>query len=156
MAVSIRTYEQNVFINCPFDRDYAVLFDAIVFAVFDCGFRPVCARERMNGAQVRLDKITNFIRDCRYSIHDLSRTEVYGRYSLPRFNMPLELGIALGCSKFGAGRQRRKTALILDRRQYRYHKFISDIAGQDICEHNNRPSRAIEAVRDWLRAESGF
>jgi hypothetical protein len=44
MAVSKRIYEQNVFINCLFDRDYAVIFDAIVFAVTDCGFRPVCAR----------------------------------------------------------------------------------------------------------------
>lgn len=156
MAVSRRVYEQNVFINCPFDRDYSVIFNAIVFAVFDCGFRPVCARERMNSAQIRLDKITDFIRDSRYSIHDLSRTEIDERYSLPRFNMPLELGIALGCMKFGNSRQRGKTALILDRRRYRYHKFLSDIAGQDISEHNNRPTRAIEVVRNWLRTESGL
>ncbi len=156
MAVSRRVYEQNVFINCPFDRDYSVIFNAIVFAVFDCGFRPVCARERMNSAQIRLDKITDFIRDSRYSIHDLSRTEIDERYSLPRFNMPLELGIALGCMKFGNSRQRDKTALILDRRRYRYHKFLSDIAGQDISEHNNRPTRAIEVVRNWLRTESGL
>ncbi|MGZ8787562.1 MAG: hypothetical protein ACXW4P_04940 [Thermoanaerobaculia bacterium] len=156
MAVSRQGYEQNVFINCPFDREYAPIFDAIVFAVFDCGFRPVCARERMNSAQVRIDKITDFIRDSRYSIHDLSRTESRGRFSLPRFNMPLELGIALGCTKFGVGRQRQKTTLILDRRRYRYHKFLSDIAGQDISEHNNQPSRAIEVVRNWLRTESGF
>ncbi len=135
MGVSRRVYEQNVFINCPFDRDYSAIFDAIVFTVFDCGFRPVCARERMNSAQIRIDKITDLIRDSRYSIHDLSRTEIDERYSLPRFNMPLELGIALGCMKFGAGRQRGKTALILDRRRYRYHKFLSDIAGQDISEH---------------------
>jgi len=156
MGVSRRVYEQNVFINCPFDRDYSAIFDAIVFTVFDCGFRPVCARERMNSAQIRIDKITDLIRDSRYSIHDLSRTEVDERYSLPRFNMPLELGIALGCMKFGAGRQREKTALILDRRRYRYHKFISDIAGQDISEHDNSPTRASEVVRNWLRTESGL
>lgn len=155
MALSKRRYEQNVFINCPFDRDYALIFDAIVFAVFDCGFRPVCARERMNSAQIRIDKITELIRDSRYSVHDLSRTEGSGRYSLPRFNMPLELGIALGCMKFGAGRQREKSALILDRRRYRYHKFVSDISGQDVSEHLNRPARAVEAVRNWLRTESG-
>jgi hypothetical protein len=28
-------YEQNVFINCPFDAEYAPLFEAIVFAVND-------------------------------------------------------------------------------------------------------------------------
>ena len=156
MAVSRRVYDQNVFINCPFDRDYEPIFDALVFAVFDCGFRPVCARERMNSAQIRIDKITDLIRDSRYSIHDLCRTEFDERYSLPRFNMPLELGIALGCMKFGRGRQRDKSALILDRHRYRYHKFVSDIAGQDISEHNNQPTRVIEVVRNWLRTESGL
>jgi hypothetical protein len=156
MVATPSRYAQNVFINCPFDQDYANLFDAIIFTVTDCGFRPLCARERMNSAQVRLDKIVEMIRDSRYSIHDLSRTELDEKYSLPRFNMPLELGLALGCAKFGSRRQRQKTALILDRRQYRYQRFVSDIAGQDIKEHRNRPSRAIEAVRNFLRAESGI
>jgi hypothetical protein len=156
MAVSGKQYDESVFINCPFDRDYSALFDAIVFTIMDCGFRPVSARERMNSAEVRLDKIINLIRDSRYSIHDLSRTEADERYSLPRFNMPLELGMALGCAKFGSARQRRKSVLILDRRQYRYQKFVSDISGQDIKEHKNRPRFAIEAVRNFLRTESGL
>lgn len=42
----------------------------------------------------------------------------------------------------------------MDRRRYRYHKFMSDIAGQDISEHSNRPMKAVEAVRNWLRSES--
>lgn len=154
MAVPTSRYDQNVFINCPFDRQYGPLFDAIVFAITDCGFRPVCARERMNSAEIRLDKITDLIRDSRYSIHDLSRTEIDERYSLPRFNMPLELGIVLGCAKFGSARQRRKSVLILDRRQHRYQKFVSDISGQDIHEHRNRPDLVIQAVRDFLRVES--
>jgi hypothetical protein len=147
------TYDPNVFINCPFDRGYPPIFDAIVFAILDCGFRPLCARERMNSAQIRLEKISELIRDSR-SIHDLSRVETNGPYSLPRFNMPLELGIALGCAKFGEGRHRDKSLLVLDRRRYRYHRFVSDLSGQDISEHRNRPARAIEAVRNWLRTES--
>jgi hypothetical protein len=156
MAVSQKEYDHSVFINCPFDRDYNTLFDAIVFTITDCGFRPVCARERMNSAEIRLDKIVDLIRDSRYSVHDLSRTEVDEKYSLPRFNMPLELGIALGCAKFGSARQRRKSLLILDRRQFRYQKFVSDISGQDIKEHKNKPNAAIEAVRNFLRTESGL
>ncbi|SMF96148.1 hypothetical protein SAMN02949497_3533 [Methylomagnum ishizawai] len=27
-------YDLNVFINCPFDPDYAPLFDAILFAIY--------------------------------------------------------------------------------------------------------------------------
>lgn len=33
------SYDTDVFINCPFDDDYKPLFDAVVFAVHDCGFR---------------------------------------------------------------------------------------------------------------------
>jgi hypothetical protein len=49
-------YEQNVFINCPFDAEYAPIFEAIVFAVNDAGFRPKCARERLDSSQVRVQK----------------------------------------------------------------------------------------------------
>jgi hypothetical protein len=35
-------YKWNVFINCPFDEQYKPLFEALVFAVFDCGFRALC------------------------------------------------------------------------------------------------------------------
>ena len=34
------------------------------------------------------------------SIHDLSRVEL-GENELPRFNMPFELGMALGAKRFG-------------------------------------------------------
>jgi hypothetical protein len=33
-----RSYENSVFINCPFDRAYRPLFEAVVFAAYDCGF----------------------------------------------------------------------------------------------------------------------
>jgi len=110
----------------------------------------------MNSAQVRLDKITELICNSRYSIHDLSRTDPDKHYSLPRFNMPLELGITFGCRSFGTSQHRRKTLLILDKKRYRYQKFVSDISGQDISPHFNRPIKAVEAIRDWLRTESGF
>jgi hypothetical protein len=45
-------YADNVFINCPFDPEYAPIFEAIVFAVNDAGFRPKCARERLDSSQV--------------------------------------------------------------------------------------------------------
>jgi hypothetical protein len=66
--------------------------------------------------------------------------------------MPLELGLFLGAQRFGSGDQRRKACLVLDREPYRYQKFISDIAGQDIKSHNFQPGRAIAAVRTWLTA----
>ena len=50
-------YEHNVFINCPFDRSYKRIFDAVVFAVFDCGFVARSALEITNTAEVRFTKI---------------------------------------------------------------------------------------------------
>ena len=64
--------------------------------------------------------------------------------------MPLELGLFLGAKRFGSGNQKHKMCLVLDTSQYRYHKFCSDIAGQDISAHNENSSKAIRLVRDWL------
>jgi len=148
-------YNDNVFINCPFDPDYKPLFDAIVFAVFDCGFIARCALEEEDASQIRIEKIYKIISQCRYGIHDISRTELDTNTNLPRFNMPLELGIFLGAKKFGGGKQKKKSCLILDRDPYRYREFISDISGQDIQAHNNDPRKAVTIVRNWLRRASG-
>lgn len=147
-------YEKSVFINCPFDAAYAPLFEAIVFAVQDAGFRPRSARERLDSSQVRLHKIVELISESRYSIHDLSRTEIDDATALPRFNMPLELGLDLGCKTFSAD-HRDKSLLIFDSEKYRFQRFISDIGGQDIHHHQNDPSSAVTLVRHWLRTEAG-
>lgn len=147
------SYDLNVFINCPFDRDYEPIFEAIVFAVHDAGFRPRSARERLDSSEIRLQKIIKLIGMSRFSIHDLSRTELDRTTALPRFNMPLELGIDLGCKAFSA-RHRAKSLLVFDSEQYRFQKFLSDIGGQDIQTHHNEPRLAVARVRDWLRAES--
>jgi hypothetical protein len=44
-------FERNVFINCPFDAAYLPIFEAIVFAVYECGLLPKCAQERLDPAQ---------------------------------------------------------------------------------------------------------
>ena len=146
-------FNRNVFINCPFDDLYTPLFNAIVFAVHDVGFRPRCALEASNAGQFRLNKILDIISECKYSIHDLSRTELDAASGLPRFNMPLELGLDLGCKRFGSSRQKEKVCLILDVEPYRYQKFISDISGQDIYTHGGEEKRVVEIVRNWLRLE---
>lgn len=147
-------YPDNVFINCPFDDEYKPLFDTIVFAVHDSGFIARCALEVSDATQNRLAKIMSIISNCRYGIHDISRTEPDGENLLPRFNMPLELGIFLGCEKFGGKKHQLKSCLILDREPYRYQMFISDIAGQDVHSHNNDQKTAISQVRNWLRTVS--
>ena len=148
-------YQRNVFINCPFDTAYAPIFEAIVFAVHDAGFLPKCARERLDSSEVRLQKIVSLIGQSRFSVHDLSRTELDEKNFLPRFNMPLELGIDLGCKSFSPS-HKDKSLLIFDSEQYRFQKYISDIGGQDLHQHGNDPQVAVKRVRDWLRTESGL
>ncbi|MEL7536893.1 MAG: hypothetical protein AAFZ58_07030 [Pseudomonadota bacterium] len=74
---------------------------------------------------------------------------------LPRFNMPLELGVFVGAKRFGDSAQKNKKTLILDREPYRYQAFVSDIAGQDIKSHDADPAQAISMVRNWLNSASG-
>jgi len=131
------------------------LFHSIVFTVIHCGFRARCAQEIDDSGQVRIDKILKIVEDCQYGIHDLSRTELDRSSRLPRFNMPLELGLFLGAKRFGASLQRRKTCLILDRQPHRYQKFISDIAGQDIRSHQRKDKQAVKMTRDRLSTSSG-
>lgn len=143
-------YDESVFINCPFDDAYVPLFRALVFTVHDCGFFARCAMEADNAGEVRIQKIARIIRDCRHGIHDLSRTELDPNIDLPRFNMPLELGMFLGAQMIGTRHQKTKNCLVLDVDRYRYRNFCSDISGQDIKAHGGDPERALEAVRNWL------
>jgi hypothetical protein len=85
------TYNNSVFINCPFDDDYRPLFRALVFAIEACGFAPRCALEVDDSGETRAEKLVRLIRASRYGIHDISRTELNPE-GLPRFNMPYEFG----------------------------------------------------------------
>jgi hypothetical protein len=69
--------------------------------------------------------------------------------------MPLELGLFLGARHLGAPDQRRKRCIIFDTEQYRYQRFISDIAGQDIHAHDRNADVLIGKLAAWLRDQSG-
>lgn len=148
------SYDDNVFVNCPFDEEYRGIMEAVVLAVHDCGFVARSSLELDDGSQVRIEKIFDLMLESRFGIHDLSRTEPDPNSGLPRFNMPLELGIFLGIKRAGTGRQERKSCLILDTERYRYQKFCSDIAGQDIRAHGGDPETAVGEVRNWLRNQT--
>lgn len=143
-------YDDSVFINCPFDEAYRPLFRALFFAIHDCGLVARSALEVDDGAEVRIDKIVRIIAECGHGIHDISRVEPDPDSGLPRMNMPFELGLFLGARRFGHAPQRKKTCIIFDRERYRYQKFLSDIAGQDIRAHNNDARELIRAVRNAL------
>ncbi len=154
MAKAAVDHSRDVFVNCPFDSQYHELFRALIFVIIVCGFLPRVAKEADDGSELRLDKLYRLIRDCPYGVHDLSRTELDKKTNLPRFNMPLELGIYLGAKRYGHGAQRRKHVLILDRSAHRYEKFISDLAGVDIHVHGGKANQAIQETRNWLSTQT--
>lgn len=130
------------------------MFNGLVFAIVRSGFRPRCSREVDDGAATRLLTIEHIIEECRYGVHDISRTECDGDPPLPRLNMPLELGLFLGARRYGGPDQSTKRCIILDREQHRFHRFISDIGGQDPHAHGDDVDQAIERVSTWLRTQS--
>lgn len=69
--------------------------------------------------------------------------------------MPLELGVFLGIKKYGGVKHRSKSCIIFDREQFRFQRYISDIAGQDIHSHQGAIDRLIVELAAWLRIQSG-
>ena len=147
-------YDVSVFLNCPFDDRYKKMLYAIVFTVYRCGFMAKSALGEDNALQNRLSKIEQLIAECKYGIHDISRTET-NKNSLPRFNMPFELGIFFGAKKFGNKVQKGKVALVFEREKYLYQEYISDLNGIDTKAHGGNAENAIKIIRDWLFVSSG-
>jgi hypothetical protein len=106
--------------------------------------------EADDGSEARLEKVKRIVEQCTYGIHDMSAASLGSGTNLPRFNMPLELGLYLGCKRYGGAAQRHKACLILDSEPYRYRASISDISGQDIHAHRAQPDVAIIELRNWL------
>jgi hypothetical protein len=149
-------YDRCVFINCPFDTAYKPILDAILFTIHDCGFIACTALEDKGAGQTRIDKLRTLIADSRFSIHDLSRVKLTKSDPLARLNMGFECGLALGAKFYGNEKQRRKDLLVLEAEPFLAQKALSDIAGQDACEHNNDPLEAIKQVRAFLARKSKF
>ncbi len=147
-------FETNVFINCPFDSDYKSLLRPIVFCIYRLGFQPRIASERLDGNEPRIEKIIELIEDSKYGIHDLSRIKARKAGELFRLNMPLELGIDLGCKRFRGAPWSDKKCLIMETERYRYQAALSDLSNSDIVAHGDEPLEAFTAVRDWLDQEA--
>jgi hypothetical protein len=146
-------FDTNVFINCPFDKEYTPLLRALTFTVLYLELEPSLS-QTLSSSTIRINQIKQHIRNCGYSIHDLSRSKPMKRGELPRFNMPYELGLDIGASEYGGKKMQTKRALILETDRYHYQKVLSDIAGQDIENHNDDPKTLVLKVRNWISANS--
>lgn len=146
----LHEFENCVFVNCPFDKEYEPILQAILFCVVELGFYPRLATESADGGETRLDKIKELIKASKYSIHDLSRCEARNKGEMFRLNMPFELGIDFGCREYYRRGRENKKFLILEEKRYRFQAALSDIAGCDIEVHGAEYEKAIKVVRNWL------
>ena len=146
----MQTFENSVFINCPFDPDYDPILQAIVFCIVHLGYYPRLSKEVEDAGQARLETIQKIIEESKYSIHDLSRCQAKKAKEISRLNMPFELGMDFGCKRYGNYDQRQKRFLILDEQPYRLQKALSDVNGSDIQAHRGDYRVALEKVRNWI------
>ncbi|WP_242077195.1 hypothetical protein [Brevundimonas diminuta] len=143
-------FDKNVFVNCPFDPEYVDILRPLVFCILALGFEPRIAKERADGAEVRLEKIIELIEDSKFAVHDLSRLKAKKAKEYFRLNMPFELGIDYACRRYKGGEFSTKKILILEDKAHELKKALSDLAGSDFDAHNNEPAKICKIVRDWL------
>jgi hypothetical protein len=140
----------SVFINCPYDPGYQPIFDGIVFATVCCGYKPRSALETSDVAEPRMKRIVQALKESKYSIHDLCRCQGHGDKNLARMNMPLELGIAMA-ERFDANRPDNwHDWLVLVPTGNDYASYVSDLAGYDPKQIEEKVEEAISAVMSWL------
>ena len=109
---------------------------------------PRSALESGTVSEPRLDRIARAVFGSRYSIHDLSRCTGEGDENFARFNMPLELGMAIA-KRFIEGADEHDW-LVLVPQGHAYQRFISDLAAYDLASHDGSVKNVVVAVMAWL------
>ncbi len=123
----------SVFLNIPYDGAFQRLYLAYIAGLCALGLKP-CATLEIPGGERRLDRIFDLIQSCRYSIHDLSRVQLDRTPPpTPRFNMPMELGMAIAWTRLSPGDH---TWFVCETKPRRALKSISDLNGTDLNIHN--------------------
>ena len=135
---------ESVFLNIPYDKEFEDLYVAYIVGLTQLGLHVKAALAVPN--QGRLETIIRLIEESDSSIHDLSRDEL--SKGIPRFNMPLELGLALYRSHATKGRHR---VYVFERNPYRSQRSTSDINGIDPQIHHGTPKGVMAGLRNILR-----
>jgi hypothetical protein len=134
---------RQVFLNVPFDdiAGYEDCYLAYIAGLVGIGLTPRSVLEIPSGRADRVTRIFRLMRQCRYSIHDLSRTQ--WRAGTPRFNMPFEAGLATALSLMGRPAHDRYV-FASDHRLVQ--RAASDLGGVDVYAHGGTARGAIAAM----------
>ena len=141
-------FENNVFINCPFDKEYTPLLRSLTFTLLYLELEPNLS-QTLSSSSIRIDQIKNHIKNCKFSIHDLSRSKPIKQDELPRFNMPFELGLDIGAIEYGGKKLKTKKTLILETERYHYQKVLADTHTEEDVEEM-QIGDYIKFAKDWI------
>jgi hypothetical protein len=139
---------QSVFLNIPYDAQFEELYLAYIVGLTQLGLKINATLAVPN--QDRLKRIVGLIEKSDVSIHDLSRIE--SSSGIPRFNMPLELGLALFRSHITRGRHR---VFVFEKKAYRVQRSTSDVNGIDPQIHKGRPKGVMAGLRNIFYQSDG-
>lgn len=126
-----------VFINIPFDQSYEKCYTSLIISLVSVGLIPRSVLHIPEHGEGRLDRLIGLIQQCKFSVHDLSRTG-----TPVRFNMPFELGLAYSIKELKGNHE----IIMLDKKAYRLQKNLSDVNGRDPLIHNDSARRMIECI----------
>ncbi len=140
--------ERSVFLNVPYDTPYAPLFTALIAGLVALGRAPRCALEAQG--KTRLEQIYGLIAGSRSSISDLSRVTLSGPFSVPRFNMPFELGIAFALER-GSGHR----VFVFEEEAHRLQVSLSDMNAFDPQIHGGTEDGIVDCLLDCFGTPSG-
>jgi len=114
-------------------ENFSGFYLAYIAGISAFGMVPRATLEIPGGAR-RLDRIFELIRDCQFSVHDLSRVELDRHQpSTPRFNMPFELGLCVAWEKM---RKKDHLWFVCESLPHRITKSLSDLSGTDAYIHD--------------------
>jgi hypothetical protein len=135
------------FLNIPFDKPFAPLCLAYISGLCGFGLVPQAVLQ-IPGSQRRLDRLTELMSQCQYSFHDISRVELdKARPRVPRFNMPFELGVAVGMAGFSGDDH---FWYAFEAKPHRALKSLSDLNGTEVYVHDGRPTGVFRCLTNAL------
>src|SRR5579859_7939499 len=138
----------SAFLNVPYDSRFNNLYLAYIAGVSAFGLVPRATVE-LPGGERRLDRIYSLIQTCPYSFHDLSRVGLDSKKPrTPRFNMPFELGLAVGWSKLPQASN--TTWFLFEAVNRRIQKSLSDLNGTDAYIHDGTPDGVLRGLGNAL------
>jgi hypothetical protein len=133
--------QQRVFLNIPYDKRFERLYLAYITALSALSLLPQATLGI--GGNRRLDRIASLIESCSFSIHDLSRVQLdRNPPRTPRFNMPLELGLAVGWARSHPDHK----WFVFESVNRRLSKSMSDLDGTDPYIYDGTVSGVMREV----------